>query len=488
MFHTLYSRLSATLVVIFITIGITYGVITSSTIKSYLQELTQHFNRDLASRIVADRNLVEEGEINAAALKKTFSAYMDINPSIEIYLLDEGGRILSFSADPGRVKREHVDIAPIQAFLSGDDFPLLGDDPRSHDRKKAFSVTPVPSGDAPEGYLYVVLQGEEFDSAEQIVLESYALRFSAWVVAVSLGIGLLIGLLLFHLLTRRLQRLSQVMDTFRHSEFTQHIPYSSQGSHSHDEVALLGTAFDSMAERITVQLSELKDQDQLRRELVAQISHDLRTPLAALHGYLETLRMKGLQLETSTQQEYLEIALRQSTQLTSMVEDLFELAHLEARDLQPKFEPCAIAELLQDVAQKFRLHAEKSQVQLRMSPPATAPLITADIALTERLLDNLISNAIEHTPVGGLVDLSLTTGECTVSVTVTDSGSGIDEDDLPRLFEPFYQGKNRGGTSGHAGLGLAIAKRIAELQDGELTVQNSVKSGASFCFTLPLCL
>ncbi len=129
MFRTLYARLAGVLVVVFIAIGLTYAVITTTTAQRYLQELSQHFNRDLSRRIVADRNLVEEGRLNETALKNTFSAYMDINPSIEIYLLDLEGRILSFSADPNRVKRQRVDLAPIKAFLSGEGFPLLGDDP-----------------------------------------------------------------------------------------------------------------------------------------------------------------------------------------------------------------------------------------------------------------------------------------------------------------------------------------------------------------------
>ncbi|MEE9358012.1 HAMP domain-containing protein [Candidatus Vondammii sp. HM_W22] len=271
MFRTLYARLAVVLVVVFIAIGLTYAVITTTTVQRYLQELSQHFNRDLSRRIVADRNLVEEGRLNETALKNTFSAYMDINPSIEIYLLDLEGRILSFSADPNRVKRQRVDLAPIKAFLSGEGFPLLGDDPRSHDRRKAFSVTQVPSGDNPQGYLYLVLQGEQYESAEQLVQESYVLRLSAWAVIGSLGFGLFAGLLLFHLLTRRLQRLATIMETFQRSDFTHHQPYAAKSRLAGDEIESLGEAFDGMAERIISQLNELKDQDRLRRELVAQV-------------------------------------------------------------------------------------------------------------------------------------------------------------------------------------------------------------------------
>jgi two-component system OmpR family sensor kinase len=117
MLRTLYARLSAVLLLLFIGIGMIYVVVSGTAIEQYLQEFTQHFNRDLARRIVADRNLVAEGRIDREALKSTFSAYMEINPSIEIYLLDRTGRILAYSADPGKVKRQRVDLFGIWSFM-----------------------------------------------------------------------------------------------------------------------------------------------------------------------------------------------------------------------------------------------------------------------------------------------------------------------------------------------------------------------------------
>ncbi|MGD8590621.1 MAG: ATP-binding protein [Chromatiales bacterium] len=481
MFRTLYARLAAVLVGLFLVIGLLYVLIITSTLQSYLQELSQHFNRDLAQRIVADRGLVASGRLEQEALKKTFSAYMDINPSIEIYLLDHNGRILAYSADPGKVKRQRVDLAPIRAFLHGAGFPLLGDDPRSHDRRKAFSVTQVPGG-----YLYVVLRGEEYDMAEQAVETRYALRLSVWAAAGSLGFGLMAGLLLFHLLTRRLQRLAGVMEAFQQSGFTHHAPSLETAGKSADEVDRLGQTFDEMAKRIIDQWGQLRRQDRLRREMVAQVSHDLRTPLAAMHGYLQTLQMKQDELAAAQRQEFLTIALRQSERMIRMVEDLFELAQLEAKEMQPVLEPTSLAELVQDVVQKFQLRAEGAGVQLAMARPESLPVTLLDIALTERLLDNLISNAIDHTPAGGHIEIVLTQEALLARVSVLDDGPGIPTADLPRLFDPFYRSPQANNQGGHAGLGLAIAKRIAELQGGELQAANRTGGGACFTLSLPV--
>jgi signal transduction histidine kinase len=487
MLRTLYAKLSLVLLLLLLGIGLLYALISSSLTKHYLQQVNQQFNRDLASKLVADRNLVAEGRLHEPALRETFRQYMVINPSIEIYLLDLDGTILSYSADPGKVKRKSVSLEPIRAFLQGrGEYPLLGDDPRSHDRHKAFSVTPVPSTEHPRGYLYVVLRGEEFEAVEEVIRDSYFSRLSAWALAGSLGFGLLAGLLIFHLLTRRLHRLSADMDDFQHSNFTAHTPYTSQPGSAPDEVDRLGLAFDQMANRISAQLDLLRDQDRLRRTLVAQVSHDLRTPLASLHGYLESLQLKEAELSPVQRSEYLAIALRQTERLTRLVSELFELAKLEAQETRPSPEPFAAAELTQDVVQKFHLGATRRGISLKLSPPPALPLVHADIALTERVLDNLIENAIEHTPAGGGVVLSLgRKGQC-VQVDISDSGGGVADRDLPHIFTPFYRAEEEKESNSHAGLGLAIAQRIVTLQGGEIQAVNKPDGGSVFSFTLPL--
>jgi two-component system, OmpR family, sensor kinase len=486
MFRSLYARLSLALIGLFLVTGVVYTLITNATTERYLQEITQHFNRDLAQRIVDDRKLVINGEMNDKALKATFGAYMDINPSIEIYLLDKTGKILAYSADPGKVKRQRVDLAPIKAFLRGDGFPLLGDDPRSHDRRKAFSVTPVPAGDMPAGYLYVVLRGEEYDNAEQAVQESYVFRLSASAVFISLGFGLITGLLLFYRLTRRVQRLSSVMSAFQQSDFTCHERYVHKPLPEGDEVDRLGATFDEMALRIIDQWGQLKEQDRLRRELVAQVSHDLRTPLAVLHGYLETLNMKETDATPERRQAYLAIALRQSERLKQMLEDLFDLAQLEARETQPVCEPMAIAELVQDVMQKFQLRARQAGVVLEWQPPNGQIFVKADFALTERVLNNLIVNAFDHVASDGEIRLDVTQEGDQAVVVVADNGQGISTEDLPHIFDPFYRSHVDEAGSGHAGLGLAIARRMVELQGGQISARNKTSGGAIFTITLPL--
>ena len=488
MFRTLYAKLALGLVVLIAAMALVYTLVSMSATRHYLAEVHQLVNRDLARNLVADRDLVAEGRINEKALEAMFHDYMQINPTIEIYLLDLDGRILSYSAEPGEVVRKRVSLQPIRDFLNDSaSFPLLGDDPRSHEAQKVFSVTPVPSAHSPQGYLYVVLRGGKYDFVDAFAKSRYFAQLSVWAVGVTLGFGLLAGLIVFRLLTRRLQRLATAMDKFRLSDFSEAEHYQSKPALTPpDEVDRLGVTFDHMAGRIVEQIKELKQQDALRRDLVAQVSHDLRTPLAALHGYLETLKLKEDTLTAEQRAEYFSIVLRQSEHLTRLVGELFELAKLEAREASPHCEPFSLPELVQDVVQKFQLKANDNHVNLSMELDADLPLVSADIALVERVLDNLIDNALTHTPAGGTVRVPVRRDAQQVILCVADTGKGISEGDLSHIFDRFYQATDQQSGNGHAGLGLAIARRIVELHGSELDVRSRPGEGTTFAFGLPV--
>ena len=487
MLRTLYAKLALGLLVLLVAVGAIYTTINLVVTDRYLRQLNQEINRDLARNLVADRNLVEEGRLNEGALKETFSLYMSINPSIEIYLLDSAGRIISYSADPEKIKRKSVSLEPIKTFLRMEDpYPLLGDDPRSHDRQKAFSVTEIPGQTATVGYLYVVLRGEQYDAAETMARNSYLLRTSGWAMAASLGFGLLAGLWGFHLLTGRLRRLTKRMEEFAartNTRDTKKISPLTVG----DEVEALSVTFDRMVEQIGQQIDMLQEKDALRRRLVAQVSHDLRTPLASMQGYLESLQMKNHSLSEEQREEFLNIALRQGQRLSQMLGELLELASLEARESQPQPEPFALPELIHDAVEKHRLKAENVGVTLNLSVLPNTPLAYGDIGMTERVLDNLLDNAIRHTPTKGKIVVCATTEDDKISVSVRDSGSGIAAEHLAHIFDPFYRGDSTDKSSQHAGLGLAIAKRIMDMQRGTISVANVAGgSGSIFSFQLPL--
>lgn len=483
--HTLFAKLAVVLGAVLLGIGLLYVLFSTSLAQHYQQTFLQNLNRDLARNLIVDHNLISAGRLDEAALRETFHHYMVVNPSIEIYLLDAAGAILSYSAEPGKVKRRYVDLGPVREFLAGRSFPLLGDDPRSHDRRKVFSAAPIPSAQVGESYLYVVLRGEEYERIEQLFQDDLRMRLSGAAVLASLGVGLGVGLVVFRKLTRRLQQLAGSMRQFCEGSINAYIPFPER-SGGDDEIDQLGRHYNRMAERIGRQLEDLRHQDKVRRELVANVSHDLRTPLAALRGYIETLEIHADDFDPETRAQYLGIALAHSRRLTRLVDELFELAKLDAREIQLHTEPFAPAELVQDVIQKFQLSAVEHGVRLDMEYGEWLPLVNADIGLVERVLENFISNSLRHTPSGGEINVLLRRCGAQVEISIRDDGEGILPEDLPHIFDRFYRGADQGRGGYHAGLGLAIAQRIISLHGETIDVVSHPGKGAVFSFRLPV--
>ncbi|HKW84935.1 MAG TPA: ATP-binding protein, partial [Burkholderiaceae bacterium] len=218
----------------------------------------------------------------------------------------------------------------------------------------------------------------------------------------------------------------------------------------------------------------------LRRDLIANVSHDLRTPLVSIRGYLEVLAAKHEVLDPAQRRSYLDTAVRQSEHLGTLIDELFELAKLDFKGITLQREAFQLAELVSDVLQKFRLMAAGRQVALELDASHELPLVHADLGLIERAFDNLIGNALKHTPAGGCVTIRLHAGDGRVVADVIDTGAGIAANDLPFIFDRFY----RGGGSAGAGLGLAITRRIVELHAGTITVESS-PAGSRFRFGVP---
>jgi signal transduction histidine kinase len=483
MIHTLYARLALTLTLALGLVGLIYGVFMFTTVQENTQYAEQLLNKDLAKTLVNERNLVHENALDKQALKDMFMAYMTVNPSIEIYLLDLDGKVLSYSADPGQVKRDHVSLQPIDAFLhQSATFPLLGDDPRSLDRQKVFSVTPIPMTDKPSGYLYVILRGEQYDAVEQFAREKELLYLGAWVVGISLFIGLIVGLLVFYPITRRLRKLSKQVDIFRQNEFK--VLPDFQVSEGRDELSQLERNVAEMAKQTVQQFEQISEQDSKRRDLFASLSHDLRTPLAALHGYLETLQIKSRSLNEEQRNEYTERAIKFSNRLKNLIDELFEMAKLDTLDTAPHIEPFALPELVQDMLQQYGSSAQYIDVSLQMKGDTVMPLVEADIALIQRVFENLLGNALRYVQAGSMITILLEKHENHVKVVVADTGCGMEEKVLTHIFDPLFQVNNAHRGDEHSGLGLAIVKRILELHHSSIQVQSKLNIGTQFTFQL----
>jgi two-component system OmpR family sensor kinase len=488
MISTLARKLTTVLLVLFCAVGGLFTVAMVITTRLHNQEANQRFNSSLAAHLAVDEGIVEDGKVDEEKAAEIFHMLMVVNPHIELYLLDEAGKILSYSAPSGKVQRQSVDLEPLKRVLSGDrNYPIFGDDPRDQVGQKIFSVADIPGLDGPAGYLYVILGGEEYESMTTLLQGSYILRLSLMVVGAGMFFSLTAAVLFFHQLTRRLRVLADDMERFRKGDFAERRPaFSGTGRPVGDEIERLGHVFGLMAERIGEQIESLKSVDASRRELVTNVSHDLRTPLASLQGYLETLAMKDESLTPEERRDYLETALQNSAELDRRVDDLLELSRLESPDVRTRPEDFPLEELTEALSQKFLLEARERGIRIETSSPEGLPFVRADIELITRVLENLIQNALRCSGEGDTVTVALSPVDSQVEVRVTDTGSGIHSDDLPHIFERHFRSKREDGSvGGKAGLGLAISQRIVELHGGRTDVQSEIGKGSSFFFTMP---
>jgi len=479
----LYTRQVIGLVGIFLLMGIVFVLLSMVLSRHDADIVSQAVNRDLANQVLVENPLLTNGQINDDLVSQSFDYLMRVNPSIEAYLIDLDGTIRNFSAEPAKVKRDRVAVEPIVEFLANPDkFPILGDDPRSTDKTKVFSVTPLVANGASLGYLYVVLRGENVDLVQRVLNRSRAARSTALAVGLSMLGGLITSLLLFGFLGRRLTALADRIAKFELPASKLRNLNAKTVSKPQDEVELLESTFESMSSRIRDQLHELADTDESRRELIARVSHDLRTPLSVLRTHIESLQLRYLKLTHEQRLRHISTANREIVHLNKLVDDLFDLSRLEARERSIETEPVCLSDLVQDVVHKHRLRASDVGIELLCDIDEDFLWTEGEISSLERMLDNLVTNAIQYSPTGKSVHVGLTEVGAFLELVVHDQGPGIPPKDHVRVFEPFFR-TNQSLKDG-TGLGLSIAKRVAEIHRGTIQVVES-DTGARLLVRLP---
>lgn len=309
---------------------------------------------------------------------------------------------------------------------------------------------------------------------------------SIYIVASTLSAAIIFAFAVFILFTRRLYSMTKAIEDFRRSNFSEPV-FMNFSNVQGDEISRLGFSIEQMQKKISTQILLSQQIDMQRREIFENISHDLRTPLTSMRGYLETLLLKTGTLPVKQQRSYLEVALKQTVYLSKLINDLFELSKLESNSATAKLETFPLSELIQDVIQKFQLIAEEKSVVIKTSYAQSAFSAYADISLVERVLTNLIENALRHCAPEATISLLLTQKDSRIHVQVSDTGCGIAQDKLARIFDRQFQGNGVADDSAHtgAGLGLAITKRIIELHGGTIHADSQLGIGTNFQFDLP---
>ncbi|WP_020532266.1 sensor histidine kinase [Flexithrix dorotheae] len=482
--NSLYWRMSAILLLLLVFLGLAYVVITAYSANLYFQETNQRLSKEIAPHIVTEVSpFLQDGNVSEDNVHEIMVRMMTINPSLEIYILSSEGKILDYVAPYKKIKLNFVSTKPIKEYLENEgNIFISGDDPRNPGKTKVFSAAEVNQDGKTLGYVYVILASEEYESVANMLYNNYMLKVGSQAFLFTLVATFILGLIFLWFITRNLNNIIQTVKRFKQGDLQARIPVKSK-----DELAQLSITFNDMAATILKQIEDLKTMGNLRRELVANVSHDLRTPISVIHGYIETLIIKEGNITEENRKKYLDIVLESTDKLKNLVTELFELSKLEARQIKPNIEPFFIAEMVQDIVQKYQLLAEEKKIKIKSEILADNSLVYADIALIERVLQNLIDNALKFTPEEGEIVIAVHQTETNLEVRVKDTGPGIPENQIPFIFDRYHKVSdevvtpNKNGT----GLGLAIVKKILEIHNTTIHLSSKLNEGTSFSFSLP---
>jgi signal transduction histidine kinase len=497
--NTLHFRLSALFLVLLSVSGVGFWLWINATILSH----------DVAAEEEAWYETAAEVELDSMALVLSerfsqtgefYSGMSDYGKNIsgydaELIIFDPDGNYLaSSSPDSLEVAIPRTDSG-LLAEMSGGDWDYSSYPDQSNIdayENRIFEVDHLHQGGDPDapliGYLAANFRPVIVGVAE---LDGATRTLGMQAVALGLIYAALSGLIILGWTTRRLRHLSAGV-----AEFTAGNLAFRVNAGSRDEIGTLGRGFNAMAEGMERTLDQLRHNEQFQRQLIANISHDLRTPMASLRGYVETMGMQARTLDETERDKYLHIITGNLDHLDRLIEHTMVLSRFDSGQTTFQMEEFFLTELVDSVVIRCQALADSESISLVLRPECRSSLVVADPLQIAQVLQNLIENAIKFNRPGGHVEIVLTADAERLAVEVTDTGLGIAAEDLPHIFERFYTGsKSRTRTSAgmdqvrahlgqSVGLGLAIAAKIVAGHDSQLTATSELGSGSSFRFHL----
>jgi signal transduction histidine kinase len=469
--------------------------------QRFEHEATYRRGTAFLGRVTANNDFLFETYERQPAQFRTWLRNMVLfEPDTQLYLLDLQGAVLATSGSAKLAPGFKVTLTPVlKAVGQPDAAYVMGDDPERMDADAVVAVQPVRravmSADDPVvGYLYLVLHTGQLPEGRWAALRMAFGRPALGLILGVVAFTTLVAVLIIVSVTRPLQRLTAAVATLS----LRGLEDSPAGAPqvvfpvaTRDEFGQLTGAFVMLIDICRNQWNELRRLDHFRREGVSNLSHDLRSPLTATVACLETLDGRwGADAARSDDRRLVEIALRNTRNAARLVQSMGDLAKLDEPEFKVHAEVVDAGELLDDICIRFAERATQQGVELRAERDAAAapPFAALDIELFERAVANLVDNALKFCPPGACITLAARVVDECVQVSVADTGPGIPAEDLPHLFDRFYQSRQSVAPAtgeGGRGLGLAIVKRIVELHGGAVQVTSRLGAGATVVLSVP---
>ncbi len=475
----LRTRIAATYITLTVAVVLLVSLLSSWQIKKFLEAratATLTAQVSLLAQQCADRGQSGslQGSDDSAFL--TFARALGVRVS----LIDKDGRVLfdtGIPRDSLTFLENHKDRPEINAARDGRvGTALRFSNSLAREFLYAAKRIMVPSNPALDsGFVRLALpavEARELDERVQAAGWLVGLLAILFVAAVSIHMA--------RRITRPILDIAQTAEAITGGNLKVRVPASS-----HDEIGSLGTAINRMAETLSNDIERLRKLERVRSEFLANVSHELRTPIFSIQGFLETL-IDGAVDDPAVNREFLAKAHRHAERLNDLLNDLIEISRIESGEMKMSHRYFPVREFLELVADDMRPLAERKGIALILADlPDDQEKVYGDRERLKQVMVNLVENAIKYTDSGGTIEVRTELANHLATITVSDTGRGIAENQMNRIFERFYRvDKDRARDVGGTGLGLAIVKHIVEAHDGTIGVRSTVGKGSDFSFTL----
>jgi signal transduction histidine kinase len=467
----IFRRIYVVVFLLIALLGLLFTGVTYLATTAFYAASTQLLNKDVATHIAKFTSPYGREGFDRQKADSVFYQAMVISPSAEVYFLDTTGRVIYFHGAPAEIQRWQVSTDALQRYIqSGGVRYIIGPDPRDPDHPKIFSAAAVEGENGKLGYIYVILGNEQYRSVTQMLMNSRVTPMVLGAVMFILAFSLLVTVWYIHRFRRRFDDMLVVLNKFREGDFTARFALRKN-----DELELVTGSFNKMADLLLDNIDRVTASEKERRDFMVNISHDLRTPLAIARGYTETLALKKGQLRPEEEAVYIELVVSKLRQVEKMVGQLFELSKMESANFETRREPFVFSVVLQEV-----VHTAGAGVSgvIDCRNCTDGAYVYADISMMERVLQNLVVNAVAYTPPGGRIRVELVREGGELVFRVENDGVPLDEEFLIWI--------NGGGDKpARPAIGLAIVRKILALHGFGFKVE--VGGGVNvFSFRMPV--
>jgi signal transduction histidine kinase len=479
---SIFRRISILVFVLITGLCILFISITYLSTTNFHLASTQLLNKDVAGHIAQFTSPFGQDSINTKKADSVFYNAMVLSPSAEVYFLDTSGKVIAYHAPKSALKRWTLPLANIKKLIAskGQEF-IKGPDPKDPLEDKIFSAVEVKGKKRNLGYIYVILGSNK--NVTNLLFSSYVSNFLVKVLCLIIVSSIVAAFIYLKRIERSFNDMMLVLNRFQNGDLQARFKIKEK-----NELSDITQVFNNLADLLVFNIDRLKKSEKERKDFIANISHDLRTPLAIARGYIETLVIKKdtEELSLSEHENYVQIALNKIKQVDEMVSQLFELSRIESVEFKAAKEPFVLSEIVQETVKTFQLAAAQKSIDLKCTRCQYHVWINADVSMMERVVQNLIDNAVNNTPENGIIQISVIVENNQLVLKIQNTGDPLPDNLLEWINNSKDESTLSAKWSSRSGVGLLIVKKILQLHESSLKAYTDNTDGNTFTFGMPV--